>query len=179
MIQLPEAGGPEGITPKLFDPGLTQGVDKIVWPKTTAAPSDLNKEQMLNVVQGQSVNPEVEGEIAQVMLKTPQIRAERSPSIDFAKAEIDPQLMNMEDFVAQKTLAVKKPLNNTSAYGIPTKNQVTQAGAETGLKSTQTINELGATEAGTNSSSMSSQQFILNSQIDLGASSKVATFKRR
>jgi len=41
-------------------------------------------------------------------LKTPQVQTGRSPALDLAKSEIDPQLVNMEDFVSQKNLAVKK-----------------------------------------------------------------------
>ena len=47
-----------------------------------------------------------------------------------------------------KNLAVKKSLNNTSAYGMPNKGHVGKAGMEVDLKSTQTINELGSTESG-------------------------------
>lgn len=169
----------DAINPKVFDPALTQGVDKITQPKLTdgevAVPVALADEQILKLAQGEAnpaINAEVEGEIAQAMLKTPQVQAGRSPAIDMANPEIDAQLMNMEDFVAQKNLAVKKSLNNASAYGMPNK-AAGKAGADTGLKSTQTVNELGATESGTSGSSMNSQQFILNAQADLGANAKV------
>ena len=177
LIQLPEAS-PDAISPKVFDPALTKGVDAIIQPKTTAAPTvpvvpaELTNEQILKLAQGEAVAPEMEAEIAQAMLKTPQVQTGRAPALDMAKAEIDPQLMSMDDFVAQKNLAVKKSLNNTSAYGMPHKGQAAQkAGLEHGLKSTQTINELGASKEGT--SGMNSQQFILNNQIDLNANAKV------
>lgn len=171
LIKVPEAG-PDAINPKVFDPALTRGVDKIVQPKTTAVGAELTNEQILKLAQGEAVAPEMEAELAQAMLKTPQVQTGRSPAIDLAKAEIDPQLMNMDDFVAQKNLAVKKSLNNATAYGMPQKGQAAQKAAlEHGLKSTQTINELGASKEGT--TGMNSQQFILNNQIDLNSNAKV------
>src|SRR5690606_4611470 len=116
-----------------------------------------------------AMNAGTEGEITQAMLKTPQLQSVQS---ELAKNNIDPQLVHMEDFVAQKNLAVKKSLNNTAAYGMPNKS-VGKAGAEAGLKSTQAINELGATESGSSGSTMNSQQFILNAQMDLGTNAKV------
>jgi len=166
----------EVVSPKVFDPALTQGVDKIIQPQTTEVPVELTNEQILKLAQGEAdpaINAEVEGEIAQAMLKTPQVQTGRAPALDLAKSEIDPQLVNMEDFVAQKNLAVKKSLNNTSAYGMPNKGHVGKAGMEVDLKSTQTINELGSTESGAGGSSMNSQQFILNAQADLGSNAKV------
>lgn len=188
LIKLPEAS-PDAVSPKIFDPALTRGVDSIVEPATTEtklpvdaqlklvaqeqqAPVELSNEQILKLANGEV--PEVEAEIAQAMLKTPQVQAEgqavagRSPALDMAKAEIDPQLMNMDDFVAQKNLAVKKSLNNSSAYGMPNKAAANQKVAmEADLKSTQVINELGAKSSETGSSSMNSQQFILAAQADL------------
>ena len=173
LIKLPESG-PDAVNPKVFDPAMTRGVDSIIGPQTTEVPVELSNEQILKLAQGQgdpTINAEVEAELTQAMLKTPQVQTGRAPAIDLAKGEVDPQLMNMEDFVAQKNLAVKKSLNNTSAYGMPNKAQAGKAGSDTGLTSTQTINELGAdTGAG---SSMNSQQFILNAQADMGANAKV------
>ncbi len=163
---------PQSVSPKAFDPSLTQGVDEIIQPKTTA----VTDQQVLELAQ---MNPEIaevnpKSSELESILKTPAAKVERSPAIDLARGEIDPQLVNMEDFVAQKNLAVKKSLNNTAAYGMPNKAQVNKAGLEHGLKSTQTINELSSTEAGKSSAnSMSSQQFILNSQIDLGSKTSV------
>jgi hypothetical protein len=173
----------EGLNQKVFDADLIKDVDQIVQPKSTGVATELvepnllganqlTEEQILKLSQGQGVDAEVEAEIAQAMLKTPQVQTGRSPAIELAKAEIDPQLMNMEDFVSQKNLAVKKSLNNASAYGMPNKAQMNKAGLENGLKSTQTINELGAAESGANGTAMNSQQFILNSQIDLGSNAK-------
>lgn len=173
LIKLPESG-PDAVNPKVFDPAMTRGVDSIIGPQTTEVPVELSNEQIIKLAQGEgnaTINAEVEAELTQAMLKTPQVQTGRAPAIDLAKGEVDPQLMNMEDFVAQKNLAVKKSLNNTSAYGMPNKAQAAKAGSDTGLTSTQTINELGAeTGAG---SSMNSQQFILNAQADMGANAKV------
>jgi hypothetical protein len=173
-------GSSEGVKPEVFDPSLTKSVDQIIQPKTTAvegeAPviagaavaTELTAEQLAQIAEGKPVNAEMDAEIAQAMLKTPQVQTGRAPAIDLAKGEVDPQLLNMEDFVAQKNLAVKKSLNNTSAYGMPAKAQSGKAGADTGLNSTQTVNQLG--ENG--SSAMNSQQFILNAQVDMGANAK-------
>lgn len=194
LIKLPEAS-PDAVSPKVFDPALTQGVDSIVEPATTevklpvdteaqlvaqveTAPVELTNEQVLKLANGEVT--EVEAEIAQARLLTPQVQAQpmaagRSPALDMAKAEIDPQLMNMDDFVAQKNLAVKKSLNNSSAYGMPNKAAVNQkvAAMEADLKSTQVINELGGKSAENGSSTMNSQQFILNAQADLTANAQV------
>ncbi len=176
LIKLPESN-PDAVSPKVFDPALTKGVDGIVQPQTTevAAPVELTNEQVLKLAEGQV--PEVEAEITQAMLKTPQVQAGgRSPALDMAQTEIDPQLLNMDDFVAQKNLAVKKSMNNASAYGMPNKAQAAKANAlESGLNSTQTVNEIGAksADAGTSGSSMNSQQFILSAQADLSSNAKV------
>ena len=168
------ASDSEVVDPKSFDPALTQDVDKIIQPTTTEGPVQLTNEQVLKLAEGHAdpaINAGIEGEIAQAMLKTPQVQTGCAPAIEMANTEVDAQLMNMEDFVVQKNLVVKKTLNNTSAYGMPNKVNG-KAGADTGLKSTQTVNELGAKESGTSGSSMNSQQFILNAQADLGANAK-------
>jgi hypothetical protein len=173
LIQLPgtEAGSTEGINPKVFDPALTQGVEKIVQPKTTAVPQ-LTNEQVLQIANGEVP---VDQEITQAMLKTPQVQTGRAPALDMASSEIDPQLMSMEDFVAQKNLAMKKNLNNAQAYGMNPKAQIQKAGMEHGLNSTQTINELGGSTESSNGSNsgINSQQFILSSQIDMGSNAQV------
>lgn len=181
LIKLPESN-PDAVSPKVFDPALTQGVDSIIQPKTTevavpveGAPIELTNEQVMKLAEGQV--SEVDAEIQQAMLKTPQVQeGGRAPALDMAKGEIDPQLLNMDDFVAQKNLAVKKSMNNASAYGMPNKAQAVKANAlESGLNSTQTINEIGAksADAGTSGSSMNSQQFILSAQADLSSNAKV------
>jgi len=50
-----------------------------------------------------------------------QANAGRSPAIDFAPAEVDSQLMNFEDFVAQKK-AVTGKATAPNAYGMPAKS---------------------------------------------------------
>ncbi len=173
LINVPgaEAGSAEGINPKIFDPALTQGVEKIVQPKTTGV-DQLTNEQILQIANGEMP---VDPEIAQALLKTPQVQNGRSPSLDMASSEIDPQLMNMEDFLAQKNLAAKKHLNNAHAYGLNPKASMQKAGLEHGLNSTQTINELGGSTgeaSGGANSGINSQQFILSSQIDMGSNAQ-------
>jgi hypothetical protein len=163
---------PQSVTPKAFDPALTKGVDAIIQPKTTS----ITDKQVLELAQMNPETVDVKAETVELeaLLKAPASKIERSPAIDLAKGEIDPQLINMEDFVAQKNLAVKKSINNANAYGMPGKAEVNKVALENGLKSTQTINELGAAESGKSStSSMNSQQFILNSQMDIGGKSSV------
>lgn len=197
LIKLPEAS-PDAVAPKVFDPALTQGVESIVEPATTEAklpvdaqlklvaqeqqaPVELSHEQVIKLANGEI--SEVEAEISQAMLKTPQVQeapaqapvvAGRSPALDMAKSEIDPQLMNMDDFVAQKNLAVKKNINNSSAYGMPNKGAANQkvAALETDLKSTQVVTELGA-KSSESGSAMNSQQFILAAQADLNTNAQV------
>ena len=168
----------DSVSPKVFDSALILGVDKIIQPETTEVPVELTNEQILKIAQGEAnpeINAEVEAEISHALLKTPQVQIQnsRAPALDLAQTEIDPQLINMDDFVAQKNLAVKKSMNNASAYGMPNKASAGKAGAETGLTSTQTINELGSAESGAGGSSMNSQQFILNAQADLSTNAKV------
>lgn len=147
----------ETASPKVFDPELTKGVQNLIGPKTTEAAVPLTDAQVLELANAKvevQAEAEVEGEIAQVMLKTPKVTG-RSPAIDFAKTEIDPQLLNNEDFLAQKNLVAKKTLPD--AYGmkmIPQQQQ--KAALEAGLNPTQVVTEVA------DASAMNSQQFILN-----------------
>lgn len=168
ILNLKEGAQPDAVNPKVFDPALTQGVDNIIQPKTTVIPAEMMPAELMKGTE------QIDPEILQAMLKAPQVQTGRAPALDLAKAEMDPQLLNLDDFVAQKNMAVKKSLNNASAYGLPHKGQAGKAGVEMGLNSTQTINELGASESGLGSGStaMNSQQFILNSQIDLGSNAQ-------
>ena len=167
-----EALVPQGeVAPKVFDANLIKNVDQIIQPKTTAVPVELTPDQILLQSLNQEGATPANPELLQAMLKS-QAQAGRNPAIDMAKAEIDPQLMNMEDFVAHKNLATKKALQQNNAYGLPVKGQVQKAALENNLKTTQTINELGSLDKGVSSQSMNSQQFILNSQIDLGSNLK-------
>jgi hypothetical protein len=138
---------PETTNPKIFDPALTQGVEKLIHPLSVEATA---------VSEGEVMSPLLKG---------------RSPAIDFAAAEIDPQLMNMEDFVAQKNLAMKKNFQ-TNAYGFA-RPQGQQSAQENGLKSTEVVNDIVGTE-GSSSSPMNSQQFILEMMSKNQEASKVS-----
>lgn len=171
-------GSVETASPKIFDPALTKGVEKLIQPKTsdvavpaaavagaTVAAAELTDAQVLELANMEGVAPEVKAEIAQAMLKTPQVQSGRAPAIDFAKAEIDPQLLGNEDFVAQKNLVAKKPMAN--AYGmkqLPVQQQ--QQALENGLQPTQVVKE--TTTA--SETPMNSQQFILGLQSEKNSS---------
>lgn len=144
-------------SPKVFDPELTKDVQKLIGPKTTDAQiapmTDAEVLELANAKIDPEASAEMKQEIAQALLKTPKVSG-RSPAIDFAKSEIDPQLLNNEDFVAQKNLVAKKTIPN--AYGLKTLPQNQKAALEAGLNQTQVIKEAG------DASSMNSQQFLLN-----------------
>ena len=182
FIQTEENIDPSG-SPKVFDPALTKGVEKLIQPQTTevavpvspevgvaaVAAVPLTDAQVLALANGEVVTEEVKGEIAQAMLKTPKVAVApgtmtgRAPAIEFAQSEIDPQLMNMEDFVVQKNLATKKSLPN--AYGMKVVSPEQQKIAlENGLKSTQVVQETSAGDG----SAVNSQQFILNMMNEQG-----------
>lgn len=157
-----QTGTVETTTPKVFDPALTKDVQQLINPKTTevTAPA-LTNEQVMALANGEVVTEEIKGEIAQAMLKTPQVAEEgkgRSPAIEFAQTEIDPQLLNNEDFVAQKNIVNKKALPN--AYGMKAVPQQQKAALEAGLTQSQVVKEASATDG----SAVNSQQFILNMQ---------------
>ncbi len=149
----PQAADPDALHPKMFDPGLTKGVEQLTRPQAGLTP-----EQILQLEKIQ--NPQVKEEVMQAMLKIPQVQmGGRAPAIDFAKTEIDPKLMNMEDFVAQKNLVNKKNMQ-PQAYGMQ-KSSLHKMAIENGLKQTQIVKDPTAAE-GAGSSPMNSQQFILN-----------------
>ncbi|WP_408097887.1 flagellar hook-length control protein FliK [Peredibacter sp. HCB2-198] len=183
MLEMPsslinQSGSVESTSPKIFDPAMTKGVEKLNHPKNSEVSPEVQKldAEVLKLVQAGKIEVPVEAqlqeavevkeEIAKAMLKTPQVAegakpvaTGRAPAIDFAKSEVDPQLMNMEDFVAQKNLATKKAVPN--AYGMKTlPAQHQKVALESGLKQTQIVKEAALPEAG--SSSVNSQQFILN-----------------
>ncbi|WPU64913.1 hypothetical protein [Peredibacter starrii] len=184
MLEMPSSlinptGSVESTSPKIFDPAMTKGVEKLNHPKNSEVTPEVQKldADVLKLVQASTVEvpveaqlqeavevKEVKEEIAKAMLKTPQVAegktTGRAPAIDFAKSEVDPQLMNMEDFVAQKNLATKKSAPN--AYGMKTlPAQHQKVALESGLKQTQVVKDTAALE-GSGSSSVNSQQFILN-----------------
>ncbi|MBY0518418.1 MAG: flagellar hook-length control protein FliK [Bacteriovoracaceae bacterium] len=108
MEQLNWAVEQEGIpaatepTPKLIDPKFIQQVNEVVIPnggeQVDAAPMQLKD----------------------LLLQQQQPAVGRSPAIDFAQAEVDPQLMQFEDFVAQKNAVTGKAIA-PQAYGMPAK----------------------------------------------------------
>jgi hypothetical protein len=163
-------GSAETTSPKVFDSATTKSVEQLTQPKTTEvateAPVKLTDAEVLELAAAggaaglEEAKAEVKGEIAQAMLKTPQVSQKngRSPAIEFAQAEIDPQLLNNEDFVAQKNLVAKKSLPN--AYGmkiVPAQQQ--KLALENGLKQTEVVKDASAVDG-----SVNSQQFILNIQ---------------
>lgn len=202
LITLPESPEQEIINPKVFDPALTQGVEKLVQPLSSEVqtevevPVELSNADVLKIAK---LNPELAGKAqmsdAQVAAlaeakpadilsqmkaaQLPQVQSQavatgRSPAIEFAQSEIDPQLMNMEDFVAQKNSVAKKQLT-TSAYGMQ-KPQMQKLEMESGLKSTEIVQDLGSVEtvnSGT-PSSVNSQQFLLNLSADQGSAPQVS-----
>lgn len=182
----------ETASPKIFDPALTKDVAKLIGPKTSEVKVEvpvapLTDAQVIKLAQGeiptdakvvtnakgevilpevQTAKAEMKSEIAQALLKQPQVAqagtqtqvAGRAPAIEFAQSEIDPQLMNLEDFVAQKNLVTKKNIQS-NAYGMKAMPEQKLA-LENGLKQTEVVTELSNTE--TSSTPMNSQQFILN-----------------
>lgn len=159
----PETGQTETVTPSVFDPAMTKNVDQLIGPKSTEAKMPLTDKQVMELAQGNiPVQVEGEGEVKadalQALLKTPQVGG-RSPALDFAQSEIDPKLMNMEDFVAQKN-AVAKKTSGMNPYGMG-KAQVQKMALETDLKQTQVVQDASALQ-GKASEPMNSQQFILN-----------------
>lgn len=163
ILELP-SGNIDSATPKVFDPAITLGVEKLILPQTTEAVNPLTRAatplsdaQILELAQADvETVADVSGEIVQAMLKTPKVASGRAPAIEFAQSEIDPQLMNMEDFVAQKNLSAKKSLPNT--YGMKSSSQHQNIAIENGLKQTQVVSDVPAVD----SAPVNSQQFILN-----------------
>ncbi|MFP5489916.1 MAG: flagellar hook-length control protein FliK [Bacteriovoracia bacterium] len=99
-------------TPKLIDPTLIKQVNEVVLPQgaeqVQAMPAEGELLQLKDLLMQQSA-------------KTPG----RAPAIDFAKAEVDPQLMGFEDFVAQKNAVTGKTIN-PNAYGMPMKSTLNE-----------------------------------------------------
>lgn len=162
LNRVPSSGNTEIMGPKIFDPDVTRGVEKIIAPTTTdAMPVKISDEQVLKLAKGE-VN-EVKAEIAQNMLKSQSLSRpsiDRAPAIDFAHAEIDPQLMNMEDFLLQKNITSKKAPATSNAYGINLKPQIQKEALSLDLNPSQIIGESAGVEVG--NEAVNSQQFILN-----------------
>lgn len=157
ILELPsnlaQPGSVETTTPKIFDPSITRDVEQMIQPKTSEAKiAPVTDAEVMAMAEA---NPEeLKAQMAQTIVKNQ--GQGRSPAIELAKSEIDPQLLNNEDFVAQKNLANKKVAQN--AYGmkqIP-QQQAQKIALESNLQTSQIVNE--AKE----SNPMNSQQFILN-----------------
>lgn len=93
-------------TPKLLDPKLIKQVNEVVLPEG-AEQVEATQLQLKDLLMQQQNAPAAKA-------------VGRSPSIDFAPSEVDPQLLNFEDFVAQKN-AVKGKAVAPNAYGMPAK----------------------------------------------------------
>lgn len=178
-----EEGNPETVTPKVFDPALTQDVQDLINPETVKAEGVSPEEMLKMMLEGEAValtGEPVSAEALQALMEaemTPEMlemNAElekaqgRAPAIELAE-NADPQLMNMEDFVAQKNMANKKALPQ-QAYGMknPAANKIA---LENDLKSTQVVKDLAALEGttGQGTGSVNSQQFILNNLSEQGS----------
>ncbi|HXH74576.1 MAG TPA: flagellar hook-length control protein FliK [Bacteriovoracaceae bacterium] len=158
---LPESN-PEAVSPKVFDPALTKGVEVLNDPSANIeTPVKLTNEQIMQLANGEvpesAETDELKAEISQAMLKSPQVNG-RAPAIELTKAEIDPQLMNMEDFVAQKNLAAKKAMP-ANGYGM--KPEALKSLLENNLKATEVVTEAQKADGAANKS-VNSQQFILD-----------------
>lgn len=173
----PEAQLQQAVGPVAFDPSMTQAVEEAILPEAIVAEGlvapKLTDDQVKALAQAEEAAPVVEAELdaemTQALLKTPKVNPNtgRAPAIELTKSEVDPQLMNMEDFVAQKNLAAKKNIQS-NAYGM-NKQQVQKLAQEMDLKSTQVVKDLGSLE-NPNSGSTNSQQFILNMMKEQGNS---------
>jgi predicted DNA binding CopG/RHH family protein len=113
MMDLPSSlvqpnGATETISPKVFDPALTKGVEKLVGPKTgEVVAQPLTDAQVLELSTANAeVSGELQAQIEQAMLKTPQIDEAglKTSQVDAAS------LKSLEgDKVAKSTLAKVDP----------------------------------------------------------------------
>ncbi len=162
-----QAENPDSISPKVFDPSMTKDVQHLIGPETTEVkvPVELTEEMVLKLAEGEPVTDadlvaelktQLEGKAAV------EGKVARSPAIDFAEAEVDPELLKMEDFVAQKNI-VNKKIVPQNVYGMnPQANKIAM---ENGLKNTEVVKDLAALKD-QGSQTMNSQQFILNMQAE-------------
>lgn len=92
-------------TPQILDSKLIKQVNDVILPEgveqTQVEGAPVTMQELIGQPKGQG----------------------RAPAIDFAKSEVDPKLMNMEDFVSQKNIFTKQPMN-PQAYGMPTKGML-------------------------------------------------------
>lgn len=93
--------------PKVMDPSLIEQVNQVVLPEQSKAEgAPLTMKDLLQQKGGG-----------------------RSPAIDLSPSEVDPKLMNMEDFVAQKN-AFARRLTAPNAYGMPAKTTAVEQSSE-------------------------------------------------
>lgn len=144
----PEA---EGVKAKLIDPALTKNVSNLMDPQLA--------------LEGEAL---IEGGIDIQNLKKDQIQtlfaaplkgeAQRAPAIDLSPSEVDPQLMQFDDFMTQRQMKNSKKFQGGEAYGLPKNTQVKDL-ENLDLKKIQTVETIGASSTLANSSP--SQEFIL------------------
>jgi hypothetical protein len=166
--------------PKIFDQDLIKNVEKINQPQ--AQMMNPLGEQDLQLLKEMDKDFSKNEQINQLLSKN--IKAnqpDRSPAIDFGKDEIDPKLLNLEDFVKQKNL-VNKKIVSENAYGL--KSEINK---KMGLNSESQITELKNDFLQADMSqgkSVNSQQFILdimkennsNGRMDVQGNQKVLNF---
>ncbi len=176
-------GNPESVSPKVFDPAMTKDVQNLIDPQTVQVEGEgMAPDEMLKAlmdIEGEA--PVLEGaedlspELTQKLLNTKEGEAAPKALLAALTAnEAGPELVSMEDFIAQKNMAAKKAMPQ-GAYGMkaPVANK---EAAEAGLKSTEVVKDISLLEnANGGSSSMNSQQFILNSLAEQGTSSTQET----
>ena len=168
-------GNPESVSPKVFDPAMTKDVQTLIDPQTVQVEGEgMAPEEMLKALMDidaeapvKEGDKELSTELTQKLLNAKD--GEAAPKELLAK-EAGPELVSMEDFIAQKNMAAKKAMPQ-GAYGM--KAPVTnKEAAEAGLKSTEVVKDISLLEnANSGSSSMNSQQFILNSLAEQGSTS--------
>lgn len=150
--------------PAVFDPEMTLDVEQAIHPKNAQAPQ-LTDEQVMQLANAEvdtaAVAVPVDAELAQAMMKTPQVKAAQGE----ANTELDSKLMSMEDFVAQKNMTAKKPMN-VNAYGAQKPN-MQKIAMENDLKQSQVVNDITLVKDG-QSQPMNAQQFILNMKSENG-----------
>jgi hypothetical protein len=166
--------------PKIFDQDLIKNVEKINQPQAQMMnPLGQQDLQLLKEMDKDFSKNEQINQLLSKNIKANQL--DRSPAIDFGKDEIDPKLLNLEDFVKQKNL-VNKKIVSENAYGL--KSEINK---KMGLNSESQITELKNDFLQADMSqgkSVNSQQFILdimkennsNGRMDVQGNQKVLNF---
>ncbi len=169
----PEALEENPLHPTMFDPEMTMDVEKAIKPKSAqGVVPKMTDEQVLKLAQGeipqldasgaevQAVTEgDLEKELGNALIKDPK-------ALKGAPVQGEAQLMSVDDFVAQKAAAPKKPVG-INAYGMQKPQQ--KMAMENGLKQTQMVNDATAQQGlEARNGGMNSQQFILNMQSENG-----------